>query len=133
MMTRARALAVLALFAGCTASLAVSAGNLSFLERSPLTYFNSEDMDLMRENARKVLDEPGANAKQDWSNAKTGASGLAQVRSQFTATDGAPCKRLRVLNKANGLTSDATYTVCKYPERGWVVNTDATAAQAPPH
>lgn len=129
MMTRARCLAALALLAGCTAANTASAGNLSFLDTSPLTYFKPEDMELMRQNALKVLDVAGANAKQAWSNASTGASGLAQVRGQFTATDGAPCKRLRVVNKAKGLESDATYTVCKYPERGWVINTDATPAR----
>jgi hypothetical protein len=54
---------------------------------------------------------------------------MAQVRGQFTATDGTPCKRLRIVNKAKGLESDATYTVCKYPDRGWVSNTDAAPAR----
>ena len=127
MTTRARWLAALALLAG-TATITTAAGNLSFLDSSPIAYFKPEDHDLMQQNAFKVLDATDAQAKQSWSNAKTGASGWAQVRGQFTASDGAPCKRLRVVNKARGLESDATYTVCKYPDRGWVVNTDATPA-----
>jgi hypothetical protein len=126
MMNRARCLAF-ALFVGCTVVTA-PAGNLSFLGTSPLSSFTPEDMELMRQNAQKVLDASGANAKQSWSNPNTGASGLAQVRSQFTATDGAPCKRLRVINKAKGLESDATHTLCRYADRGWVVHTDATPA-----
>ena len=120
-------LAALALFAGGVVNTA-SAGNLSFLDTSPISYFTPEDHDLMRQNALKLLDTTNAQAKQSWSNAKTGASGWAQVRGQFTASDGAPCKRLRVVNKARGLESDATYTVCKYPDRGWAFNTDATPA-----
>ena len=127
MTTRARWLAALALLAG-SAALTAAAGNLSFLDNSPLAYFKPEDHDLMRQNAFKVLDATDAQTKQSWSNANTGASGWAQVRGQFTGSDGAPCKRLRVVNKARGLQSDATYTVCKYPDRGWVVNTDATPA-----
>jgi hypothetical protein len=33
------------------------------------------------------------------------------------------------VNKAKGLESDATYTVCKSAARGWVFNADATPAQ----
>jgi hypothetical protein len=120
-------LAALALCAG-GGVITGSAGNLSFLEASPLAYFKPEDYDLMRENALKLLDATGAQKKQSWSNTNTGASGWAQVRGQFTASDGAPCKRLRVVNKAGGLQSDATYTVCKYADRGWVIHTDATPA-----
>jgi hypothetical protein len=109
--------------------ITASAGNLSFLDNSPVSYFNPEDMDLMRQNAVTVLDAPDASSKQAWSNAKTGASGMAQVRGQFTATDGTPCKRLRIVNKAKGLESDATYTVCKYADRGWVFNADAAPAR----
>jgi hypothetical protein len=129
MMTRAHCLAALGLAAGCAAVGMASAGNLSFLDMSPISYFNADDMELMRQNALKVLDEPGGNAKQTWSNEKSGASGLAQVRGQFKATDGATCKRLRIKNQFKGLQSDATYTVCKYADRGWVMNTDATPAQ----
>ncbi len=113
-------------FAGVTS---VSAGNLSFLDKSPLTYFTPADMEMMRQNALKVLDDSAAGAKQSWSNDSTGASGLAQVRSQFKGSDGAICKRLHIVNKAKGLESAATYTACKYPDRGWVLNTEATPAQ----
>jgi hypothetical protein len=129
MMIRARWLAASALIAGCTAVITAAAGNLSFLADSPVSHFNSDDTELMRQNATKVLDAPDASSKQSWSNPKTGASGMAQVRGQFTATDGTPCKRLRIVNKVKGLESDATYTVCKYPDRGWIMNADAAPAK----
>ena len=123
-------LAALALFAAGVANTAF-AGNLSFLDTSPLSYFTPEDHDLMRQNALKLLDATDtqtAQARQSWSNTKSGNSGWAQVREQFTGSDGAPCKRLRIVNKARGLQSDATYSVCKYPDRGWVIHTEATPA-----
>jgi len=129
MMIRARWLAAAALIAGCTAVITATAGNLSFLADSPVAYFNSDDMQLMRESANKVLDSPDANAQQSWSNAKTRASGMAQVRGQFTAANGTPCKRLRIVNQARGLQSDATYTVCKTADRGWIFNADAAPAR----
>jgi 17 kDa common-antigen outer membrane protein len=129
MTTRARCCAALALIAGCAAVITANGSNLGFLGKSPIAYFKPDDMALMRQSALKVLDAAEPNAKESWSNAKTGASGLAEVRSQFTATDGATCKRLRILNKVKGLESDATYTACKYPDRGWVMNTDAAPAK----
>lgn len=128
MRARAGYLAVMVLSVGFTAMHGASAGNLSFLDKSPLAYFKPEDMEMMRQNANKVLDDPAANAKQTWSNANTGASGWAQVRSGFKSTDGAACKRLRIVNKAKGLQSDATYTVCKSADGDWAINTDATPA-----
>lgn len=128
MRVRAQWLAAVALVTGFIALGSASAGNLSFLDKSPLAYFKPDDMEMMRQNARKALDDSGANAKQTWSNAKTGASGWAQVRSEFKATDGSTCKRLRIVNKSKGLQSDATYAVCKTADRDWAINTDATPA-----
>jgi hypothetical protein len=126
---RARWLAAATLIAGCTAVITASAGNLSFLADSPVAYFNSDDMALMREAANKVLDSPDANSQQSWSNARTRASGMAQGRGQFTAANGTPCRRLRIVNRARGLESDATYTVCNTADRGWIFNADAAPAR----
>jgi len=128
MSIRAKWLAASALIAGCTAVITAFAGNMSFLADSPVAYFNSDDMELMRQSATKVLEAPDPNSKQTWSNARTGASGMAQVRGQFTASNGTPCRRLRIVNKIRGLESDATYTVCKSAE-GWIFNADAAPAR----
>jgi hypothetical protein len=113
---------------GAVIAFSAQAGNLSFLNNSPISLFQPEDVQLMTQNANKVLDSSNPAAKESWSNPQTGASGFAQAKGQFTATDGAPCKRLRVMNKARNLQNDAIYTVCKYPDRGWVINTDARPA-----
>lgn len=118
----------LALLAGALIP-AASSGNLDFLKNTPAYYFKPEDTALMKKNATEVLDSADPAARQEWSNPKTGASGVVEVRGQFAATDGTPCKRLRVVNKVKGLESDATYTLCKYPKRGWVVNVEAQPAK----
>lgn len=127
MSIRAKWLAAAALISGSMSLITASAGNLSFLADTPVAHFNSDDMALMRANATKVLDAPDANAKQSWSNPQTGASGLAQVRGQFTAANGTPCKRLRIANRVRGLASDATFTVCRSAD-GWIFNADAVPA-----
>ena len=126
---RAKWLAAAALIAGCTELITASAGNLNFLADTPVAHFNSDDMALMRESANKVLEAPDPNAKQEWSNARTGASGVAQVRGQFTAANGTPCKRLRIMNRVRGLRSDATYTVCRSADGDWAFNADAAPAK----
>ena len=121
-------MSLVALLVGAASGVTAYAANLSFLNNSPLAYFQPEDVDHMMENARKVLDSSDPAAKQSWSNPKTGASGFAQARGQFTASGGVPCKRLRVMNKARNLQSDSTYTLCKTADGGWVINTDARPA-----
>ena len=119
----------LMLIAGCATPFAAYAVDPLFLSGSPVSYFKQEDVDLMLKNAREVLDSSSPTARQEWSNPKTGASGFAQVRGQFTATDGAPCKELRVGNQVKHVSGETTYTVCKYKDRGWIVNVDAEPAR----
>ena len=108
--------------------LVAPAQYLNFLKSSPLAYFKEDDNELMMRNANEVLDSTTPRAKKEWHNPKTGSSGLAEVRSEFTNTDSVPCKRLRIVNKAGGVQSDATYAVCKYEGRGWLLHPDATPA-----
>jgi hypothetical protein len=121
------AVALLMLLACALIPLRASAVNLGFLGNSPISMFQPADVDLMRKNAQEVLDSAQPNAKQAWSNPKTGASGFAQVTGTFTMADGTPCKRLRIFNKAGGLENVGVYPVCKYTGRGWVINADAQA------
>jgi hypothetical protein len=98
-----------------------AAAGLGFLKNAAVGSFDEEDVDLMMKNAGQVLESTAPNASQNWSNPKTGNSGAAEVLSTFTGTDGVPCKRVRVSNKAKrgNVEDQAIYTVCKYPDRGW--------------
>jgi hypothetical protein len=106
-------------------SLTCTADNLRFLKSSPLAYFKGDDYSIMQKNAMATLDSAEDHAKQEWNNPATGSSGLAEVRSEFINTDGVLCKRLRVVNRAGGMESDATYAVCRYEGRGWLMHPDA--------
>jgi hypothetical protein len=117
---RLLAVAGVLLFAAST-----HAQNLNFLKTSPLAQFTQQDVDLMLKNADAALEAKEPQARREWSNPKTGATGSAEILREFTGTDGAPCKRLRVVNKAKSESRDATHTVCKYEGRGWLVNAEA--------
>jgi hypothetical protein len=118
----------LLILACAMAATGAHSASMGFLKQSPLLYFKQDDIDRMTQNARTVLESPQPSAKEDWSNPKSGASGFAQVRSQFTTTDGTLCKRLLVGTAIHGLENEATYVLCKYPNRGWVMSSDAKPA-----
>ena len=119
---------LLMLVGSCALAVAAQAQNLNFLRNSVMSNFQQDDTDMMRKNVNEVLDSSDANAKKEWSNPRTGASGSAQVLDQFTASDGAPCKRLRLANRAAQRHSQSTHTMCKYQDRGWILNPDAKPA-----
>ena len=102
-----------------------NAGNYNFLQNSPLMSFTADDNKMFMENARTVLESTSPNAKSSWSNPKTGNSGAAEVKAQFTSTDGNLCKRLRLFNRSKTAQGEQFLTFCHHQGRGWLVNADA--------
>jgi hypothetical protein len=120
---RLRALVIL----GLALSAPALASNLSFLQKSAISRFTAEDIDLMLKNADDALAAESSNVRREWRNPKTGASGFAEVRAQFVSTAGRLCKRLKVGNRApNAPAKDATYTLCIHDDRGWLLDTNAS-------
>jgi surface antigen len=107
---------------------ATQAANLGFLKDSPMSYFDDEDMRLLHEAALKVLENKSSRTKERWTNPATGHSGQVEGRGAFTAQDGLACRRVRVSNSAEGVEGQATYTVCKDAEKGWMINPAAKPA-----
>jgi len=107
---------------------ATQAANLGFLNDSPMSYFDDEDIRLLREAALKVLENKSSRTKESWTNPATGHSGRVEGRGAFTAEGGLACRRLRLSNRAKGMEGQATYTVCKDAEKGWMINPAAQPA-----
>jgi surface antigen len=105
-----------------------TAGNLTFLKQAPVSYFNDDDMRMLKEAVQQVLDDSNVKALKSWSNPATGNYGKVEGRSAFKTAAGVSCKKLRVTNHASGVDGQATYTVCKDPERDWVVDPTAKPA-----
>lgn len=106
-------------------AMAAHAGNLNFLRKSPISYFNDEDMRLLQDAVAQVLADANNYAKKNWSNPATGSSGEVEGRGGFKTSDGVKCRRLRVSNHARGIDGQATYTLCEDSERSWVINQTA--------
>jgi hypothetical protein len=120
----------LALLPAMVFPIATHATDLGFLKNAAIANFDKEDVDLMMKNVNEVLESESPGAKQEWSNPKSGASGVAQVKRKFTATDGSACKLLRLTNSAKGVEGKSTFTFCKYEGRGWLFNPDAKPMEA---
>jgi hypothetical protein len=104
------------------------ASNLGFLNDSPVSHFNDEDLRLQREAALKVLENKSSRTKESWKNPANGHSGKIEGLGAFTAQNSLACRRIRVFNRAEGLEGQAVYTVCKDAERGWLFNPGAQPA-----
>jgi surface antigen len=121
----------LALALGAFAVLAMApshAGNLDFLSKSPVSYFNDEDIRLLKAAVTEVLDDSNVRATKNWSNPATGNSGKVEGRSAFKTAEGVECRRVRVTNHAKAVDGQGTYTVCKVPGEDWVVDQAAKPA-----
>ena len=107
------------------APIALAQRNLSFLRDSPVSKFNDEDFRLLRAAAAQVLDGGLENVSQGWKNPKSGNWGSVQVLRVFNATDGRDCRMLRVDNHSKTLSSTSDMSVCRHPQRGWLLDAEA--------
>lgn len=99
------------------------AQNMGYLSHSPISYFTAEDFTLMRAAGKEALDTLGRGKSQNWSNPNTGTSGRISVTKSYTDTDGKPCKRVAVLNRAKGIEGEARYTLCRSTDGTWSIDT----------
>ncbi len=105
-----------------TAQARQRGGYMGWVAASPISRFNDEDKRLLREAAEAVVSgEPGHS--RDWENPKTGNHGKLTLLATFNGTDGRPCHQVRVQNHAKGLSGDSKVSICKDPERGWLLDT----------
>ena len=107
------------------------AGNLSFLNKAPISFYNDEDIRLLKEAVTQVLEDTNVRATKDWSNSATGNYGKVEGRSAFKTAEGVECRRVRVTNHAKAVDNQGTYTVCKSPDKDWVIDQAAKPAAKP--
>jgi hypothetical protein len=99
-----------------------------FLRESPLSRFTEKDFEILKSAARVVLNSDNPGAAQDWSNDASGNSGKITALSQFTATDGRLCKRLKLDARSPEFDGSWTYTVCRGTDGDWKIDSAAQPA-----
>ncbi|HEY2807461.1 MAG TPA: RT0821/Lpp0805 family surface protein [Steroidobacteraceae bacterium] len=123
---RTRRLATL-LCAGPVLALAaatVSAqGNLGFLRNTPMSYFNAEDVRLMRAAAAEVLKSKQDGTRKEWQNPASGNGGAITLLRQFSAPDGRQCGQVRLESHARTMENAQTMSVCRTADGRWQADT----------
>ena len=102
----------------CLCTLSASAYNLRWLNYSPVRFFTDQDWELATEAGRKALNEAADGETVSWENTATGASGTLSPLSTSSGEAG-KCRRLRISNNANGVSSGAVYEFCQRPDGTW--------------
>jgi surface antigen len=123
--TRSMAWSFLVLALACGNAAAQS--NLTFMKDSPVSRFNAEDMRLMQEAGKAVLDSTEPSATREWSNPKSKHSGKVTLEQTFSF-ESRDCRRLRVENRAGGMQSNTLVPVCRNAQGRWAVDTRARPA-----
>jgi surface antigen len=114
---------VLALACGSAAAQS----NLTFMKDSPVSRFKPDDIRLMQEAGRAVLDSAEPAATREWLNPKTKHSGSVTLEQSFSF-ESRDCRRLRVDNRAGGMQSSTLVPVCRNAQGRWGIDTRATPA-----
>ena len=96
------------------------AQTMGFLNDSPIAKFTKEDHALFEAAMKKALDGAADGAVEEWSNPKTKAHGSVTPLKTVTK-DGRTCRKLRVINEADGASSRSKFKFCKFPDGSWKV------------
>ncbi len=81
------------------ASLPANAFDYSFLNQSPVRYFDDADVNMMDSTLNAVLNDPKEDVSRSWNNDKTGNSGEVKSLSSY-AKDGLKCRRIQLITHA---------------------------------
>jgi surface antigen len=95
-----------------TASMNLYASNLSFLNYSAISYFTTQDTEIMYKTMINTLNNARDNSKTTWSNPKTGANG-SFIPSHTTMNNGRKCRSLSIFTEANKVEGKSKYNFCK--------------------
>ncbi len=113
------------MLAAIVCSAAVAQGGLGFLHDAPVGYFTSDDFALMQTATSEVLNSTDRHATKTWQNPATGNSGRITLLASFTSSEGRDCRRLRVENYTPEITGSSTVKVCRFPDGGWLIDSNA--------
>ena len=111
------AVAVIVVMASAAAPPA-HAFNTQFLNNTPLSKMNNEDVTLFKAAVYAALDGDADGTARAWSNTKTRASG--EITPVRTFDDGGEtCRELEIANSAGGLSNRSRATLCHVPGGAW--------------
>ena len=112
-------------FCAAICSAAIAQTGLGFLHDAPVGHFTAEDFAMMQTATATLLNSTDRGATKTWRNPATGNSGSITLLASFTSTEGRDCKRLRVENDTPEISGASTVKVCRFPDGGWLIDSNA--------
>jgi surface antigen len=109
----------------CLASVAILSApvwafNTSFLREAPLAYFTDTDWKMFKDTLYKALNQNADGAATPWNNASSGASGeITPLNTR--EVNGMTCRDTRIINRAQGLSAQGEYPLCKATDGEWTM------------
>lgn len=91
--------------------------------------FEESDWQILRTEARRVLEEVDSGVRVDWRNNETGNSGAIKALMTFTY-NGMTCRRLALLNLSKrGIRGVFNYNLCRQEDGQWGFVSDSEVQQ----
>jgi surface antigen len=94
------------------------ASNLRFLDDTPVSRFNQQDMRLLQDSLDKAMNEAADGTTVEWANDKTGAGGTITPNGRFERT-GTECRKARLTTRFKTLKGGGEYNFCKGSQGQW--------------
>ena len=100
-----------------------------WMRDSAASEFTDADWDILRSEARRVLDEVESGVRVDWQNEATGNGGAIKALMTFEH-QGKTCRRVAFLNiSSKGRRGQANYNLCRQDDGTWGFISDSEVAR----
>lgn len=105
----------------CSSSLLMAEQelNLDLTDNSPAFQFTDKDWQLLREQAKEVLNNDNDDISGFWSNPETGNTGSIKSVSSLVEKNGTICRDLEFVNKITHSVTTTEITICKQRGEKW--------------
>jgi len=105
--------------AAVTLSVPSAHAEWGWMRGGPAADFTDADWNLLKPEARRVLDEVDSGVRVNWKNPDTGAHGAIKALMTFEH-DAQTCRRVAFLNiSPKGRRGQGNYNLCQQPDGEW--------------
>jgi len=103
----------------------VSASNVQWLRDTAMSNMTEQDMEVMRQTARNVLNNGADGESERWENKETGAKGVLTPLDSFEQNDQI-CRRLEAFNEVGGASGRSVFVFCRQEDGNWLISSSAS-------
>lgn len=93
--------------------------DLNLMNNSPAALFTDQDWTLLKEQARKVLNNEESDFSGFWKNPESGHSGSVKSIGEIVKNKNTQCRDLQFINETSNSVTTTKTTVCKQNDGQW--------------